>query len=119
MIRTRLIYALLGTATFLIIAQSVATALYDVRPVEWYYTPSHVLGGMFVMFTALYFADGFRVRPHLYTLLIIAFLIGVAWEILEYGLQLYSPLWDSTSDLIADTAGAYIGWFIKRRLLHT
>ena len=119
MIRTRLIFALAVTAALLSTAQNVATTFYSVRPVEWYFTPSHILGGVFIALLILYFADGFSVRPELYMILGTALLVGVAWEILEYALHLYSPAWDSLSDLVADTAGGYLGWLIARHISQT
>jgi hypothetical protein len=114
--RLRILLILLALSLLLAGVQFFAMYAYGLQEVEWYFTPSHIIGGICAALgvIAVFIAAGYR--PTLVVCLVMVGCIGVLWEILEYMAGVQMGLMESGSDLVADISGALIGWAIYRNI---
>ncbi len=115
--RRKILFAFLAAAVALLAAQALGIELYGRHEIEWFFTPSHFIGGMCVMLAALYAATGVNFRLSLVLGLAFVGLVGAAWEVWEVALHLAPPSIDTASDLVADLAGGYAAYWLAHRYL--
>lgn len=115
--RVKLLVAVLLSSIFLAVMQFVALALHERYPIEWLFSPSHFLGGLCVGFAALYAHT--YVKPLSPALILITsiLVIGFAWEVMEYMLQLSAIGIEPLTDLVLDVAGAGTAFLLYRKYL--
>lgn len=123
----------LSIATALLVWTILITHLIGVHfslywTLSWFDLLLHTLGGLFLsLVTALFFRRRSGAFPSrsvfLRTLILATLLVGIGWEVFEYALDVafagkhYAV--DTTTDLLADFAGALLGFlFLRRRLLN-
>ncbi|MBX4209472.1 hypothetical protein KW799_02170 [Candidatus Parcubacteria bacterium] len=92
---------------------------------NWYDFMMHFLGGFAIALLSLWIVNlpgmarfGRFVTPQ--NLFILAFSVGVAWEIYEiaFGLTSFQDknyMWDTAHDLIMDSLGAYLAIFLSKK----
>ena|SRR3989344_5712710 len=80
----------------------------------------HLFGGMWAALIVTWLMRLFKREPTLISLLVAVILIGIAWEIFEVaiGMTYYEEnfVLDTALDLLMDTMGGIIGYFIAPRL---
>ncbi len=95
--------------------QAGGMALFEIYPTEWIFTPMHVFGGLIVGFFVLYLGAGLDIRVTRNLVLAAILVVGVAWEIMEYAVGFELTVIDTSTDLVADVAGALLAyWFVTR-----
>ncbi|HEY4522570.1 MAG TPA: hypothetical protein VJH91_02985 [Candidatus Paceibacterota bacterium] len=114
--RRRLLFAQLGIVSLLAIAQFSAISAYAQNQIEWYFVPSHVLGGLWAMFFILMCIVIAGYRPALWTALLLVLGAGLFWEAFELAIGANSQPLDTMIDLVADLCGGWLGWQVYRRI---
>jgi hypothetical protein len=112
MTRKKILGALCIATVALATMQYAGLLLYEVREVEWFFTPAHFAGGICVAFAALYVAHGFNVGLSAAHVLLFVLFIGIAWEFLEYGIGSRLTAVDTISDIIAGLLGGFVAYRI-------
>ncbi len=103
------------TTIALACAQSLAILFSGFPEIWWYFTPSHFLGGMCVAYAALYVASGLGMRVSLAQILAVVLVVGLMWEVLEYGIGSHMTILDTVTDIIADVLGGFVAYRIVQR----
>ncbi len=114
MSRRNILGALCLAVVALAAVQHLAISLAGSPEISWYFTPSHVIGGMCIAFATLYAAYGFAMRPTLVQVLAVVLAVGLAWEVLEYVAGANMTTIDTVSDIIADLLGGALAYRIVR-----
>ncbi len=100
----------------------LATKFHWYSIVWWFDMPMHALGGLWVALTTLFiykyrrttYEDISRPKKMLIVALISVLIVGVAWELFEFGMEtigtldLANPI-DSLSDICFDLGGGIVG----------
>lgn len=123
------VYVGLGIAVLVILLHGLASVFGWYWIFRWFDTPMHVLGGLFAGYfgiaCSVFFSKNTKKKPSLRVALSAALIVGIAWEVLEYGYGLsgLDPIhrFDAIKDLINDMMGGVISllvWdiFIYRKL---
>lgn len=122
----KLLFYACALVFFIWLVNTVAHNFYWYSAMWWFDIPMHILGGMFLAICAgALFFKKLRTLSRLeiiVTMLLFVFIIGVGWELFEYGVQTFikgSPelanISDSIKDILMDIIGGVVASFFVLR----
>ncbi len=114
------VYVGLGIATFVILLHGLASIFGWYWIFRWFDTPMHVLGGILAghsgIVCSVFFSKDTKKKPSLWIAIFAALIVGIAWEVLEYGYGLsgLDPIhrFDAIKDLVNDMMGGVIALLV-------
>jgi hypothetical protein len=112
------LYAVALAATYA--ALKIGEMLYSAEENFVFFAPAHYLGGVAVGVFVHLLGRVLGMRMHAWHCLAAILFIGTAWELWEYALGLAEyprDLFDTVSDYVMDTAGAFTAFYSLRRWL--
>src|SRR3989344_3164542 len=109
------------TLIALYISQRIGIYYFELSPNNSFFAVSHVLGGIWVAFAISWLLALKQKKPSFIACILVAFLVGVAWEYFEIAANLTSStspsyLSDTLSDLVMDTIGGLVGALIASHI---
>ncbi len=82
----------------------------------------HTSGGLWIALASVWASLRINMRPAFFTIIVLALLIGTAWEVFEYMNGIAAPpsvyLIDTIGDMFAVLLGAIVGYFATRTFFH-
>lgn len=117
--RTRLLFAQLLVVVLLYFVQIVAINLYIKAEHDWYFSLSHVLGGLWAGLFFAWVLSWFRLSSKVWWCVLFALICGIAWEVFEVVSGTLTPnslyyIFDTANDLVLDALGGLCAGLIAQ-----